>query len=192
MCLASDRPISYKSSASIAAIKLAGSVFSWKSPCPPNSSIFAWLARRGNEPPKMRQLLKIARNLAAARPILSARQQKTSLFAIGTRRTSWRHRLTPESEVIDGVDAMKPQKRSFSIAGHRTSISLEAPFWDALKELSASADISMAELVARIDHLRDKTNLSSAVRIHILAHYRAASVWHPAHEEKKSDITKST
>ena len=87
---------------------------------------------------------------------------------------------------------MKPLKRSFAIAGHRTSISLEAPFWDALKELSAGADISMAELVGRIDHLRGKTNLSSAVRIHILAHYRAASVSHPVHEEMTSDTAKST
>ena len=67
---------------------------------------------------------------------------------------------------------MKPEKRSFNIAGHRTSISLEAPFWDALKELAASEHISMAQLVARIDHARGKTNLSSAVRVHILGHYR--------------------
>jgi len=68
---------------------------------------------------------------------------------------------------------MKPQKRSFNIAGHRTSISLESPFWDALKELAARDQISMAQLVARIDQARGKTNLSSAVRVHILAQYRS-------------------
>ena len=67
---------------------------------------------------------------------------------------------------------MKPLKRSFSIAGHRTSISLEAPFWDALKELAARDGISMAQLVARIDEDRGRTNLSSAVRVYILAQYR--------------------
>ncbi len=67
---------------------------------------------------------------------------------------------------------MKPQKRSFSIAGHRTSISLEAPFWEALKELAARDQVSLAEFVSRIDEARGPTNLSSAVRVHILAAYR--------------------
>ena len=67
---------------------------------------------------------------------------------------------------------MKPVKRSFNIAGHRTSISLEAPFWDALRDLAAADKISMAALVARIDTERAATNLSSAVRVHILNHYR--------------------
>jgi predicted DNA-binding ribbon-helix-helix protein len=70
---------------------------------------------------------------------------------------------------------MKPEKRSFNIAGHRTSISLEAPFWQALRDLAASEQISTAQLVARIDSARAATNLSSAVRVHILEHYRAAA-----------------
>ena len=41
-------------------------------------------------------------------------------------------------------------KRSISIAGHRTSISLEAPFWEALKEIAAREALSVAALVARI------------------------------------------
>ena len=68
---------------------------------------------------------------------------------------------------------MKPQKRSFNIAGHRTSISLEAPFWEALRDLASIDQIPMAQLVARIDANRGPTNLSSAVRIHILNHYRS-------------------
>jgi predicted DNA-binding ribbon-helix-helix protein len=66
----------------------------------------------------------------------------------------------------------KPEKRSFNIAGHRTSISLELPFWEALRELAARDGLSMAQLVARIDEARGRTNLSSAVRVHILAQYR--------------------
>ncbi len=67
----------------------------------------------------------------------------------------------------------KPEKRSFNIAGHRTSISLELPFWEALRDLAARDGVSMAELVARVDQARGRTNLSSAVRVHILARYRA-------------------
>jgi predicted DNA-binding ribbon-helix-helix protein len=68
---------------------------------------------------------------------------------------------------------MKPErKRSLSIAGHRTSISLEAPFWDALKEIAASEDRPIAALVAEVDSGRGELNLSSALRLHALAHYR--------------------
>lgn len=68
---------------------------------------------------------------------------------------------------------MKPErKRSLSIAGHRTSISLEAPFWEALKEIAASEDRPIAALVADVDSGRGELNLSSALRLHALAHYR--------------------
>lgn len=64
-------------------------------------------------------------------------------------------------------------KRSVSIAGHRTSISLERPFWEALKELACSGNISVNELVRRIDEGRDEAdNLSSAVRVHVFETFR--------------------
>lgn len=67
-------------------------------------------------------------------------------------------------------------KRSVSIAGHRTSISLERPFWDALKEVACSLDVSVNELVRRIDEGRDSEgNLSSAVRVYVLAHFKDKS-----------------
>ena len=64
------------------------------------------------------------------------------------------------------------RKRSLSIAGHRTSISLEAPFWEALKEIAASENRPIATLVAEVDSGRGELNLSSALRLHALAHYR--------------------
>lgn len=67
---------------------------------------------------------------------------------------------------------MKPEKRSFSIAGHRTSISLETAFWQALRTIATERDLSLAVLVAQIDGQRGRTNLSSAVRVYILEHYR--------------------
>ena len=66
----------------------------------------------------------------------------------------------------------KPRKHSLTIAGHRTSISLEDDFWDALKEMSASTDRSIAELVRDIDATRGTRSLSSAIRSAVLTHYR--------------------
>lgn len=64
------------------------------------------------------------------------------------------------------------RKRSLTIAGHRTSVSLEEPFWDALKEIAASEGLTVAALIATIDTGREAVNLSSALRLHVLAHYR--------------------
>jgi predicted DNA-binding ribbon-helix-helix protein len=66
----------------------------------------------------------------------------------------------------------RPVKRSFAIRGHRTSISLESAFWDALREAAAREGISLAALVARIDEGRGSAGLSSAVRIWILGYFR--------------------
>ncbi len=64
-------------------------------------------------------------------------------------------------------------KRSITIAGHRTSISLEPPFWQALTEIAASRGTSIAALVAEIDRERpDHTNLSAALRLFTLDWYR--------------------
>lgn len=58
-------------------------------------------------------------------------------------------------------------KRSVLIAGHRTSVSLEPEFWDALKRIAASAGRSINALITEID--RDRTtNLSSALRVYVL------------------------
>lgn len=65
------------------------------------------------------------------------------------------------------------RKRSLSIAGHRTSISLEEPFWQGLKELAEAEGVSVAALVERIDAGRGETGLSSAIRVHL---YRRAQL----------------
>jgi predicted DNA-binding ribbon-helix-helix protein len=65
-------------------------------------------------------------------------------------------------------------KRSLDIAGHRTSVSLEAPFWEALADIAGERRLSLAALVAEIDRRRaPETNLSSAIRVFVLARYRA-------------------
>ena len=69
--------------------------------------------------------------------------------------------------------ASRPVKRSFSIRGHRTSISLEAAFWEALGEIATAEGVTLAGLVAKVDAARGDAGLSGAVRIYILGHYRA-------------------
>jgi predicted DNA-binding ribbon-helix-helix protein len=59
------------------------------------------------------------------------------------------------------------RKRSVEIGGHRTSISIEQPFWDALKEIADREGVSLNTLVTRIDNARDG-NLSSAIRVYVL------------------------
>ena len=66
----------------------------------------------------------------------------------------------------------RPVKRSFTIGGHRTSISLEAPFWDALKAAAAQERVPLSNLIGRIDAERGSSGLSSAVRVWLLAYYR--------------------
>jgi len=64
-------------------------------------------------------------------------------------------------------------KRSITIAGHRTSISLEEAFWTALAELAAKDGKSVAGLIAAIDRARPPdSNLSSAIRVFVLEAYR--------------------
>jgi predicted DNA-binding ribbon-helix-helix protein len=63
-------------------------------------------------------------------------------------------------------------KRSIVIGGHKTSVSLEEPFWKGLKEIAASRDLTLTELVSSIDTGRAHGNLSSAIRLFVLDHYR--------------------
>lgn len=66
-------------------------------------------------------------------------------------------------------------KRSIVIAGHKTSVSLEDAFWDALKEIAAGRRMTLSDLVATIDSSRTQGNLSSAIRLFVLDHYRGSA-----------------
>ena len=63
------------------------------------------------------------------------------------------------------------QKRSLTIHGHRTSVSLEEPFWMALNDIAKARQQSVASLVQMIDKER-VGGLSSAIRLFILAELR--------------------
>ncbi len=64
-------------------------------------------------------------------------------------------------------------KRSIVIAGHKTSVSLEDAFWRGLKEIANGREMTLSDLVASIDTDRRHGNLSSAIRLFVLDHYRA-------------------
>lgn len=66
-------------------------------------------------------------------------------------------------------------KRSIVIAGHKTSVSLEDAFWDALKEIAARRKATLSDLVASIDSSRTQGNLSSAIRLFVLDYFRSAN-----------------
>ena len=69
----------------------------------------------------------------------------------------------------------RPKKRSLTIAGHRTSLSLEDDFWEALKQMGKVQERSIAQLIEEIDSKRGDRSLSGAVRSAVLEHYRNAS-----------------
>jgi predicted DNA-binding ribbon-helix-helix protein len=63
-------------------------------------------------------------------------------------------------------------KRSIVIVGHKTSVSLEDPFWGVLKEIAKERDQTLSELVSEIDKDRELANLSSAIRLFVLGYAR--------------------
>lgn len=65
-------------------------------------------------------------------------------------------------------ESSRSAKHSLVIAGHRTSVSLERAFWEALKQAAAEDGCSLASLVTRVDAGRGEANLSSALRVFAL------------------------
>jgi predicted DNA-binding ribbon-helix-helix protein len=63
-------------------------------------------------------------------------------------------------------------KRSVVIGGHKTSVSLEEPFWDEVRAIAEAQQVTVSTLLRRIDHERQNTNLSSAIRLFVLQHVR--------------------
>lgn len=67
----------------------------------------------------------------------------------------------------------RPVKHSLTLRGHRTSVSLEAEFWDAFRDIAAARGEPLNLLAAEIDAARGtRMGLASAIRVFILRHYR--------------------
>ena len=67
-------------------------------------------------------------------------------------------------------------KRSIDPARHKTSVSLEAAFWNSMKEISRIRSMTLSELVGEIDVARQQGNLSSAIRLFVLDHFRNSAL----------------
>ena len=74
-------------------------------------------------------------------------------------------------------------KRSIVINGHKTSVSLEDAFWTDLKTIARAQQVTLSELVTKIDGAREQNNLSSAIRLFVLRHFRS--------EDRRMDVAKA-
>ena len=77
------------------------------------------------------------------------------------------------ASIENGAAMVSVTKRFIVIGGHKTSISLEDEFWGALRELARSRKILLSSFILQIKEAHPKNNLSSAVRVFLLEHYRA-------------------
>jgi predicted DNA-binding ribbon-helix-helix protein len=75
------------------------------------------------------------------------------------------------------------------LAGHKTSVSLEAAFWDGLKEIAKTKRKSLSDLVDGIDTARDHANLSSAIRLFVLNYYQTRDEPKPLLNSHVTDAT---
>ncbi|MDR6304531.1 putative DNA-binding ribbon-helix-helix protein [Nitrobacter vulgaris] len=67
-------------------------------------------------------------------------------------------------------------KRSVVVGGHKTSVSLEDAFWTSLKDIATRRGITLSTQIASIDTNRRTSNLSSAIRLYVLEHFRTRAV----------------
>jgi len=64
----------------------------------------------------------------------------------------------------------RPVKRSLTLAGHRTSVSLEEPFWRAFRDITRAQGKTINGCAAEIDAERGDIGLASAIRLYVLRH----------------------
>jgi predicted DNA-binding ribbon-helix-helix protein len=101
-------------------------------------------------------------------------------MAQGRRRFSAPSRLNGPLALPYSVPERLPMKRhphrGIIIAGHPTSLRLEAEFWDFLREIAYERQLSLSELINAISQAKSrKVTLASALRVFVAQHYRAAA-----------------
>jgi predicted DNA-binding ribbon-helix-helix protein len=78
-------------------------------------------------------------------------------------------------------------KRSVVIDGHKTSVSLEDPFWNDLKDIACAQQVTLSKMIGEIDKGRQHSNLSSALRLFVLDQVRThGDPWHYSRLLRKS------
>jgi len=70
----------------------------------------------------------------------------------------------------------RPVKRSLTLSGHKTSVSLEDEFWEMFREIARAEGRTLNALAAEIDAERGDVGLASAIRVFVLRHLRAAAL----------------
>lgn len=74
-------------------------------------------------------------------------------------------------------------KHSIDIDGHKTSVSLEDEFWEGLREIAEMQRVTVSALTKRIDNERHDCNLSSAIRVFVVRHFKAQAAQDASAEE---------
>ena len=69
---------------------------------------------------------------------------------------------------MEGLTKYAVTKRSVVIGGHKTSVSLEDPFWTEVRAIADAEKLTVSSLLRRIDRERSNANLSSAIRVYVL------------------------
>lgn len=73
---------------------------------------------------------------------------------------------------MEGLTKSAVTKRSVVIGGHKTSVSLEDPFWTEVRSIADAEKMTVSSLLRRIDRERSNANLSSAIRVYVLENMR--------------------
>ena len=82
-------------------------------------------------------------------------------------------------------------KRSIVVGRHKTSISIEDAFWSGMKDIAGERGSTLSELVTEIDGNRQQGNLSSAIRLFVLDHYKIRAGKAPGqskYEEERASL----
>jgi predicted DNA-binding ribbon-helix-helix protein len=97
----------------------------------------------------------------------------SSLAGTGRRPASW---LFYFGYLPEGIMKSPIAKRSVVVAGLKTSVSLEEAFWESMREISKIREMTLSELVTEIRNNHHQGNLSSAIRVFVLSHFKCRSV----------------
>jgi predicted DNA-binding ribbon-helix-helix protein len=81
-----------------------------------------------------------------------------------------------DCSLVRGVKEFAVVKRSVVVGGHKTSVSLEDAFWTSLKDIATRRGLPLSTQIDAIDRTRKTANLSSAIRLFVLDHFRTRAV----------------
>ncbi len=102
----------------------------------------------------------------------SGRSNANGLQAHGQPQEGEQHFDQRSEKSSDGHLKSRVVKRSLVVGGHKTSVSLEDVFWNALRSIAHERHLHLSELVGSIDSERQHCNLSSAIRLFVFEHLR--------------------